>query len=398
MNEGLRKAVHIFFGLPLLLIPALPWWAVVLIALVALLHNIFLMPLYGRGIMRRRGFDRGIVYYPLAVLLMLLLLRDHLPLAAGAWALLSFADGVASVAGGKHPLPWNRRKSFTGTGAFILTGFLLVPLAYWYVAGNLDLKTLLALEGAVFLSALFESLDLGFDDNLIVPSSFVVFFFSLRRATLHLGKAELISAGAVFLLFAVAFSLGFFDLWGSLSAVAVGMGVAFFGGWRLFLLLMAFLLLSEAASLYRSREKEGFRRGASSVWGKGGPALLFSLLGVPQAAAVALAEATFDTVATEVGSLGRGKGLNVRTLRTGLPGEEGLWTVKGTLWGGLAALALLGLSHAMKIHLNLPLALGVVLLCNLTEAHFKPCTTHSFANFLTCLMAGSSYALLVTLI
>ncbi len=395
MNERLRKAVHIFFGLPILLIPLIPWWSLLAIASLALLHNIFLMPLYAKRIMRK-GFDKGVVYYPLAVLLLLVLLKNNLALAAGAWALLSFADGLASLAGGKHTLPWNPKKTFTGTGAFLISGFLFVPLAYWYVAGSLNLKNILALEGAVFLSGLFESLDLGFDDNLIAPSSFVVFFFSLQRASLHIGRLEFVFAAVVLLLFFLAIFFGFFDLQGSLSAAAVGLGMVFFGGWKIFLLLLTFLLLSEASSLYRAREKGGFRRGASSVWGKGGPALLFSFLGLPQAAVVALAEATFDTVATEIGKLSRGAGINVRTFRHGSPGEEGIWTLKGTLWGAVASLGLLLAVRFLKIPLNLPLALGVVLLCNLAEAHFKPCTTHSFANFLTCLLAASSYVLLAS--
>ncbi len=393
MDERLRKAVHIFFGIPILLIPLLPWWALLLIAVAALVHNIVLLPLYAKKIMRRE-FDKGIVYYPFSVFLLLVLLKGNLPLAAASWALLSFADGLASLAGGKHPLPWNPKKTLSGTGAFIIVGFALAPLSFFYVEKTLSWKVFLVIEGAVILTALFESLDLGFDDNLIVPFSFVVFFMALAGAKLHFGGGEKISLGISLVLFLLSYPFGFFDLAGGLSALVVGGGMAVFGGWRLFLLLLGFLLLSEAASLYRKGEKPGFKRGASSVLGKGGPALLFSFLGLPHAVALALAEATFDTVATEMGLLSGGSGINIRTFRRGRAGQEGVWTWKGTLWGLASSLVLLALGWFLGIRTAPLLASSAILLSNMAEAHFKPCTTHSFANFLSSLLAGSLYLVL----
>ncbi len=390
MNEKLRKTVHILFGLPVLLIPILPWWALLLIASAALFHNIFLFPLYAKSLMRSR-FDRGIVYYPFSVLLLLILLKNHLALAGAAWALLSFADGMASLVGGKHPLAWNPKKSFSGTGAFILTGFVLVPLAYFYVAGSLDWRRLLIIEGAVLLSALFESLDLGFDDNLIVPFSFVVFFMALSRARIYFSRPEMISLGVVFAAFLVSLALGLFDLPGSLSALAIGAALTLFGGWRAFALLFTFLLISEAASFYKKGRKSGIKRGASNVWGKGVPALIFALLGFPQGVALALAQATFDTVATEIGSVFRVRGISARNFRILPSGSEGVWTLPGTSSGVLALVVFLLVGVKLGLSLNLPLGILSVLLANLTEAHFKACTTHSFANFLSCLFAAALY-------
>ncbi len=396
MNEKLRKIIHISFGLPIILIPILPWWVLLLIASAALIHNIFLFPIYASSLMRNR-FDRGIIYYPFSVLLLILLLRRSLALAASAWALLSFADGVASLVGGKHPLPWNPRKTLSGTASFVVVGFLLSPLAYFYVMGSLGWKRLLVIEGAVFLSALFESLDLGFDDNLIVPFSFVVFFYSLSRASLHLGRAEIMAMVAMAVVFLASVSLRLFSPAGNFSALAVGTGLVLFGGWKQLALLFAFLIISEVASFYKKGKKGGVRRTASSVWGKGGPALLFSLLGIPSGVLIALAQATFDTVATEIGSVLKVMGFSMREFRPLPSGKPGVWTTAGTIAGlvGMGLFFLAGIKLGFSV--NLPLAVFSVIAANTTEAHFKACTTPAFANFLSCLFAPALYLTLISL-
>ena len=62
-----------------------------------------------------------LAFYPVAVLLLILVFRQQLHLAAIGWALLAFGDGVATLAGkamGGGKLPWNRDKSWAGLLAF----------------------------------------------------------------------------------------------------------------------------------------------------------------------------------------------------------------------------------------------------------------------------------------
>ena len=56
--------------------------------------------LVGKHVSRHeRGYDAGIVLYPLAVLLLVLIFRHELHFAAIGWALLAFGDGFATLAG-----------------------------------------------------------------------------------------------------------------------------------------------------------------------------------------------------------------------------------------------------------------------------------------------------------
>jgi len=121
LDEDLRKLIHIGFGLPIFLLLVLNWWQASIVAFLAFIHNIYIIPLYGERILRGKG-DRGIIFYPLSVLLVILLCRNNLWLAASAWSLLAFSDGAASVIGRrtKAELPWNRRKTYLGTGTFII--------------------------------------------------------------------------------------------------------------------------------------------------------------------------------------------------------------------------------------------------------------------------------------
>ena len=84
--------------------------------------NLFVLPhVGGRKLWRQHevesGASIGIVLYPLAVLLLILVFWQRLEVAAAAWGILAFGDGMASVAGmtlGRRKLPWNPRKSWIG--------------------------------------------------------------------------------------------------------------------------------------------------------------------------------------------------------------------------------------------------------------------------------------------
>jgi len=75
---------------------------------------------------------------------------------------LAVGDSVSTLAGkltGRHPLFYNRRKTWEGCGAFFLSTFAV-------------LSPFLGVSAALLiasLSALLESVDHGIDDNLLIP-------------------------------------------------------------------------------------------------------------------------------------------------------------------------------------------------------------------------------------
>jgi dolichol kinase len=86
--------------------------------------------------------------------------------AVSAIMMLAIADGLSTIVGsyGKHPLPYNCKKSIEGTLAFFASGLLT-----YFLIGPV------ALPLALFAAAV-ESLDLPIDDNLSVPVACALFF------------------------------------------------------------------------------------------------------------------------------------------------------------------------------------------------------------------------------
>ena len=99
-----RKAVHIGMGaFALLLRWMMPWQATLMALSAVVLNFFFLHRLTGNRLLRpherARGFSLGIVTYPAMLLLVFVLFRSRLELAAGVWGLLAVGDGLATVAG-----------------------------------------------------------------------------------------------------------------------------------------------------------------------------------------------------------------------------------------------------------------------------------------------------------
>src|SRR5262249_36927225 len=102
--ESARQWVHIGSGLFALALRALTWWQAAALAGFALLFNALALPRIGgrrlyRPVDEARGFPLGILLYPIAVLLLILIFPARLDIAAVAWAILAFGDGSATLVG-----------------------------------------------------------------------------------------------------------------------------------------------------------------------------------------------------------------------------------------------------------------------------------------------------------
>ncbi|MGA7746527.1 MAG: DUF92 domain-containing protein [Candidatus Aquilonibacter sp.] len=146
---------------------------------------------------------------------------------------------------------------------------------------------------------------------------------------------------------------------GAIAAVIVGIVVLGIGGWRGAVVLFAFFIPSTLLShVGRARKREFVdigKQGARDAWqvgANGGVATLAMLAslhyGPPMLAAFAgaLAAASADTWATEIGTLARGEPRSILTFRPLATGLSGGITLQGSLaqLGGAALIALVALS------------------------------------------------------
>ncbi|HEX2062516.1 MAG TPA: DUF92 domain-containing protein [Thermoanaerobaculia bacterium] len=373
----LRKSLHIAFGFVAFALKFLPWPIAALVCVVAIAGNwLGLHRLVGRSVARHeRGYDAGIVLYPVAVLLLILVFRHQLHYAAIAWAMLAFGDGVATLAGKSMriaPLPWNHDKSWGGFLAFLLAGSISgIAVAYW-----MDYRAPFVVLLAALAAAIAESLPLGVDDNVTVPFAAavalvvagipVVHPYGVWPETIPWLIANAVLALLGFFLHSVNFS-------GALGGFILG-GILILGaGWPLYVALLAFFILGTLTTKlgYARKARAGL---AQEGGGRRGFSHAFSNVGVAAICAIAvsrlarvtqdeslefelvplfmgiasLATAAADTVASEIGQLPGRRAFLPLTLRRVAVGTEGAISVEGTL-AGVAAGFVVALAGTLAV-------------------------------------------------
>jgi uncharacterized protein (TIGR00297 family) len=379
-SEIRRKAVHVGMGALALLLRWLTPLQAGACALLALAFNFFLLHRLTRKTLLRaheseRGYSVGILLYPAAVLATVVVFRDRLELAAAVWAILAFGDGMATVAGvilRGAPLPWNRRKTWSGFLAFVAFGTATsMFLVRWvqrssaeWIGSSFDQAHFLLFGclAAALLAAFAESIEHDLDDNLVVP---LVGGAALYAATLvepgrladalpMLARNAAIGAAVNAVLAVAALAARGVSRSGAISGFLLGTLLYTFAGWRGFAILLAFFMLGTAttktgfgrkAALGLAQEKGG-RRGFRNVIANGGAGLVFAFLAAATAyerlflvaLAAAFATAAADTVSSEIGQAFGRRHFLVTNLRRVPAGTDGAVSAEGTL-AGIAASA-----------------------------------------------------------
>jgi len=178
-GELARKVVHMGVGAIAFAMRFLGPAGSAACALGAVVFNLAVLPRVGgkrlwREVETGRGQALGILLYPVTVLLLILFFWRRLEVAAAVWGILAFGDGMASLIGmtlGNRKLPWNPRKSWAGTLAYLTFGGLGAgALLLWTASGRYGVAfAWSAAFAAATLAAALESLPEGLDDNLGVP-------------------------------------------------------------------------------------------------------------------------------------------------------------------------------------------------------------------------------------
>lgn len=381
-SEVSRQLVHVSMGALALLLRWLAWWQAMVLAGGALLFNLFVLPhvaprLYRPGD-RERGVH-GIIWYPLAVLLLLVTFPRRPDIAAAAWGILAIGDGVATLAGraiGGPRWPWNREKTLSGSAAFAIGGAAAGVFLAWWCRPALTAQPAMAFTIAAPIlaagaAALVETIPVRLDDNLSVAATAggVMWLASLASlADLSAGMA--LAAGRL----PAALVLNALVAWvghrartvswpGAIAGALIGITVfAAFGwqGWTL--LVITFTAASVASRMGLKRklvlgiaEERGGRRGPGNAIANTGVSTIAAMVALAGpsdevarlAFVAALVAGGSDTIASEIGKAWGRRTWSITSLAHVPPGTSGAMSVAGTAAGiagavglGMAAVAL----------------------------------------------------------
>ena len=391
-EEALRKAVHVGMAGFALLLRVITWQQAALAAGVALVFNAAIFPRVSPHVLRKderpRRFSVGIALYPLVVLLLVFTFQRNLQIAAAGWGYLAFGDGFASLVGmtvGGARLPWNSKKSFSGSLAYLVFGFLGATFLYGFVAARVPSGwEFVCLFAAALVGAAVESLPSELDDNVLPPLVAAAalalllpcragFADALEPAGLR-GAAVALGINAA--VAGVAAALRVVRPSGAFAGALLGTVVLGFGGAGLYALLWVFFLGGTLATRFRKAKKEAMGK-AEEKGGRRGVANVLANVSVPAfcalaagmgphpgalhlAAAAALATALMDTVGTEVGQAFVSPTVLLPDFRRVPPGTDGAVSIAGTL-AGLAAASLLAAVGVAAFVLTASGAAAVVL-------------------------------------
>lgn len=392
-SEDRRQILHMGMGAFALLLRDLPWWIAAILAAAALAFNVYVLPRVGGHRVFRpldvvRGYPAGILLYPVAVLLLILVFPDRPDIAAAAWGIMAFGDGAATLVGRRAAgarIPWNREKTIAGTVAFVVAGGAAgVFLAWWcrpaVIPPPYPWFALVAPPIAGAAAAMVETIPIRLDDNLSVPASAAAVLWGLSLV----GEDLLAAApGAVLpalplaiIVNVVAAALGYrartVSVSGALAGALIGTVIYACTGWRGWLLLFATFAVATVSSRLGLRrkallgiaEERGGRRGAGNAIANTGiaaAAALLALLTYAHEAALvafvaALAAGGSDTVASEIGKAWGRRTYLITALRSVPPGTAGAISLEGTAAGlaGACALAALGVGLNLAAGWTIP--------------------------------------------
>ncbi len=110
---------------------------------------------------RRDNAERGFIYYFLGLALVFSIFGFDTKLAGAVIIILTLGDATSTIIGkiyGEHPLPYNPNKTFEGSIAFIIVGF---------IGALTQVNPLIAFIGAL-VGALVEAYT-PIEDNLTIP-------------------------------------------------------------------------------------------------------------------------------------------------------------------------------------------------------------------------------------
>lgn len=364
-----RSFVHISIGVMLLFMPFifLSWGTPVAATMIASCINLSLLR-RGKALSYENTprSSLGTVYYPLSfAFLYVVLIPENRHIFLIAISVMVFADPLAAITGRRAhrmlptPRGWDAKSLRGSTALFLATCFIVFIGLYLYnhwQAQQIGFMIRTAIAAAV-IAAAAEMLSIRGSDNLSVPLLTALGLYLLLAPEYRSSMiwAELLAA----LVVAVGFRLHFLAFGGALAAFLVGTFTFAVGGWFFSLPILFFFLSSSVLSKLPKKRPHalegivarGSAREAAQVLANGilpSIAAVCMLIFEQEIAAAAffgaVAAATSDTWATEIGTIMSGRPRHLLTGKTVAPGTSGGVSAAGLLGAlvGASAIAACG--------------------------------------------------------
>ena len=382
--ESSRKLVHLIVGT---LVSACPFIfksnipPVVLAGIFIFVNALALKTERFKGMHSTDRFSYGTVYFPIAFLILALFWWEKPITLILSMLIMTFSDTIAAVIGERTPQPrnfriWDDIKSVEGCLGMFLSSFLIIyigtDLFSWLfgAAFFIPLPVLIGTSGFVaMIVTLSEAVSSRGSDNFSVPImaalSYDLFLINYTHGTLnHLLIWAIVSA----IVFYGAYKFKSLSESGILSAYVMGIIIFGTGGFIWIVPILTFFVLSSTLSKLPKTEnilQKGSRRDIIQVLANGGAATIISVINFYSPNdqlfilyLAAIAAATADTWASEIGLLSPWDPIHITKLKSVIKGTSGGISLLGTL-GSVLGATVIGITG---VQLGLPVSLlGIII-------------------------------------
>ena len=344
-----RKVIHTAMGLVMILAPVLfrTKYPVLIATAVLFLIDLFVLRLAQR--FKKEYATYGILYYPVVLFVLTLLCWDRqIHILTGAVCVMSFGDGFSAFIGsalGKHEFTvTGDSKTLEGSLAmYAVSAVTLFPVLALYTR-----EPLLSLWAALLVpivATVVEAASSKGLDNVTVPlaSGALIYYLFSQTDSPALWLAVSIPCSA--LLSTAALALGALTPTGAVAAFVVGTLVFAIGRVNGAMALLTFFVTSSLFSRIRSAAKKRAKtfsendtaRDLTQALANGGVPLILLVASMFNPCwwsymffLAALASATADTWATEIGTLSRTRPFSLRDFAVVPAGSSGAASGLGT--------------------------------------------------------------------
>ena len=335
-----------------------------------------------KGIHSTDRFSYGTVYFPISFLILALFWWEKPITLILSMLIMTFSDTIAAVIGERTTQPrqfriWEDIKSVEGCLGMFLSSFMVIyigtDLFAWLfgAAFFIPLPILIGASGFVgMIVTLSEAVSSKGADNFSVPImaalSYDIFLINYTHGKLNHLLFWVITSAIVFY---GAYKFKSLSKSGVLSAYVMGIIIFGTGGFMWIVPILTFFVLSSALSKLPKTEntlQKYPRRDIIQVIANGGAATIISVINFyyPNnhlfiVYLAAIAAATADTWASEIGLLSPWNPIHITKLKTVVKGTSGGISLQGTL-GSVLGATLIGITG---IILGLPASLlGIIII------------------------------------